>query len=155
MFITPVNIKGFLYTEDFRSMHHVHQDKCVSIEKYDFTLSKSRTDDGVPRSAVTSGSILNITLSIGSRNSMKVFYERLKDMQLSAYSVFFDSKFDDDNYLEDYGSAFVLKGYVVNICEDYKTSLAKDEKDTFTISMQILISKLTVLGNGKEVVFIS
>lgn len=152
MLSTPTNIKGFFFTEDLRSVSKIRQDRCIPIERYEYTLNRSRRDNGEPNPVATSGSILSITVNIGSRNSLKVFYERIKDPNPSAFSVIFDAGFDEDGYLEDYYSALILTGSIVSVDEDFQTSEAI-ETDVFCMTLQVLIQNLTVCGTSKNVTF--
>lgn len=147
---TPTNLKGFFVTEDIRSEQHIRQQQCISIENYEYTLQKSRQDNGLPHSTAVCGSMLTITMSIGTRNSMKVLYERIHSSSPTAYSVVFDAKFDEHDIIEDFYSAFILTGNIVGINEDFESAPEKDHEN-FTITVNILINKLTVLGKTSNV----
>lgn len=149
---TPTNLKGFLVTEDIRSGQRIQQNICIPIEDYEYTLKKSRQSNGVPYPNATSGSILTVTMSIGTRNSMKVFYERLQDASPANYSVVFDATFNERDQLGDYYSAFVLTGSVVGINEDYDRT-PTEGYENLTITVQILINQLTVLGKTSNVTY--
>lgn len=149
---TPTNPKGFLVTEDIRSGQHIRQPQCIAIENYEYTLQKSRQDNGVPHSTAVCGSMLTVTMSIGTRNSMKTFYERIHTSTPLAYSVVFDAKFDEQDILKDYYSAFILTGSIVGINEDFE-NMPEEGCENFTITVNILINKLTVLGKTNNVSF--
>lgn len=149
---TPINPKGFFMTEDIRLQNCIHQDACIAIDSYEYILNKSRQSNGTPLPVATSGSLLSVTMSIGSRNSMRPFYERMQDAQPTAYSVVFDARFDEHDTLEEYDSAFVLTGSMVGISEDYNLN-PEAGHENLTITVQILISQLTVLGNTRDITY--
>lgn len=149
---TPINPKGFFVTEDIRLQNRIHQDACIAIDSYEYILNKSRQSNGTPLPVATSGSLLSVTMCIGSRNSMRPFYERMQDAQPTAYSVVFDARFDAAGMLDSYYSAFVLTGNVVGISEDYDLN-PEAGHENLTITVQILISRLTVLGNTHDVTY--
>lgn len=150
---TATNLKALFIPEDIQSRMKIYQNECISIEKYSYSLQKSRRDNGLPYPAATSGSVLSVTMSIGSRNSIKKFYERLHDKTSpNPYTVVFDANFSDKNTLENYNSAFILSGYVIAVDEDYN-SASEEGHENFTLTVRILITKLTIPGKTTNVIY--
>lgn len=137
--------------------HHqqktVTQSQLMRVDNYHFTLQRSRNSFGVPYGA-SSGNIVDITVSVGTRDSLKVFYERLSETVKSTISLLFNVVCDQDGYFtpECCDGVIVLEGYIVDIQEQYDT-VTTEAEDTSIIKIKLLADGITVVGSTHNISF--
>lgn len=144
------NIKAVLFIDDFRQSAFIHRAKCMTIQQYNYELAKSRKDNGEVYEYATSGSIMEISLRVGSRDKMKPFYERTNDFVPSQYSVLFNCTFDEDDRLTDYDNAMIAEGFIIDIQEEYDVNAAA-EGQQMLIHIKFLITGIRYMGEASDV----
>lgn len=131
----------------------VTQSQLMRVDNYHFTLQRSRNSFGVPYGA-SSCNIVDITISVGTRDSLKVFYERLSETSKSTISLLFNVECDQDGYFtpECCDGVTVLEGYIVDIQEQYDT-VTNEAEDTSIIKIKLLADGITVVGSTHNISF--
>lgn len=138
------NIKALLITEDLSDTTRVTQEKCLTLQHFDYKCQRARNEAGDPY-----GSTVSVTLNCTMRaaGGLQVFYDRLKSNAIYSYTCVFNATFDDQKLLADYEEAMTFSGYVVDIEEvfDSDTRLT-EENEQMLINVKILLSQITYVG---------
>lgn len=131
----------------------VSRSQLLRVDSYEFSLQRSRNNLGVPYGA-SSGNRVLLTVSVGSKDRLKVFYERLSETTMSSVSLVFDAKCDEDGFLipNSCEGIIVMEGYVVDIDERYDSATQDDEEGS-TIDIQLLLNGMCVVGSTHNLSF--
>lgn len=142
------NIKAILIPEDFTEMAKVSQDKCLTLQHFDYKCQRCRNEEGIPYGSTVSV-ILNCT--IRTVEDLHVYYDCLKKNAPQAFSFIFNATFDNYRHLWDYEDAMIATGYVVDIEEDFN-SATNEAGDTEQIlcNIKILLSNITYVGKSSN-----
>lgn len=142
------NINAVLYLEDYRLLRDVSSERCLIIQKYEYSMHRSRKDNGEIYDNVPFGNVMTLTLSVGSADQLKPFYTRSMEFESSRFSVLFSTDFDKSGHLEDYRSSIVVDGYVVGVDEDFESDPNKGDQ-SMLITVRILVQNMRF--SNKEV----
>lgn len=138
------HIKALLVTEDISEVARVAQDKCLTLQHFDYKCQRSRDDEGKPY-----GSTISVTLNCTMRSTdgMRVFYDRIKSIATHNFTFVFNATFDDQRFLADYEDAMIVSGYVTDIEEDFDSSTdGLETGEQMLIHVKILLSRITYVG---------
>jgi hypothetical protein len=135
--------KVVLYPESYQEneLHNVEKSQCFTVQDFSYECCRNRNDAGFPYGN-TLPSTLKFTVRLQSPDSGKLFYQQMKENALFYYTFFFNATYGDFNRLKSFEDAMVVKGYVVDIEEQYDCQVAADGKPN-----QMLISVTLLLGS--------
>lgn len=138
------HIKALLIARDFTEEGRVSQDQCLTLQHFDYKCQHCRNENGEPYGSTVSAT-LNCTMR--STGNIQVFYDRLKSSAIHGYTFVFNAVFDDLRLLTDYEDAMIVRGYVVDVEEDFTTA-PDDNGDTrqMLLHVKILLSNITYIG---------
>lgn len=142
------NIKATLILEDFSGMKKVAQEKCLTVQHFDYKCQRCRNEEGIPYGSTVSV-ILNCT--IRTVNNLQGFYDNLKSNNPFTYTFVFNATFDEQKKLADYEDAMIVVGHIIDIDEDFN-SAANDSGDTEQIlcNIKLLLSSITYVGKNSN-----
>ncbi len=148
MAILSNNIKAILIPEDFTEMKRVAQDKCLTVQHFDYKCQRCRNEEGVPYGSTVSV-ILNCT--IRTVNSLQSYYDNLKSNSPYTYTFIFNAVFDEQKTLSDYEDAMIVAGHIVDIEEDFNSAKNEDgESEQIQFNVKILLSNITYVGKSSN-----
>ncbi len=142
------NIKAILIPEDFSEMARVSQDKCLTLQHFDYKCQRCRNEEGIPYGSTVSV-VLNCT--IRTVEDLHVYYDCLKKNVPQAFSFIFNATFDNQRSLYDYEDAMIADGYVIDIEEDFNSAMNEDgETEQILCNVKILLSNITYVGKSSN-----
>lgn len=143
--------KALLYMESINNGQLVQLSNCMVIQDYEYNFEKSRKRNGELHEGDNLGSVMNISVLVGSQNSLKVFYSRAKMFSSSLFSIIFHPVLDDHNVIQSYANAMIIDGTVISI-DEYYDSEGKSDDMQMTLKVGILVSGISYLsGNGYNI----
>lgn len=143
------NVKTVLFAENFLEQQIVRRDKCMTVQTYNYELH--RVQDARSRAyGHSQGSLLSVSLRVGTRDNLSVFHERLKLNYPTAFTFFFDATYDKSDYLASYADALVVEGYVVDVQERYNKETSDPNPEQFFLEFKVLLTKTTFIGQSSN-----
>ena len=142
------NIKAILIPEDFTEMKRVAQEKCLTVQHFDYKCQRCRNEEGVPY-----GSTVSVILSCTIRtvNSLQSYYDNLKSNNPNTYTFVFNAVFDEQKKLSDYEDAMIVAGHIINIEEEFNSASNEDgESEQIQFNVKILLSCITYVGKNSN-----
>lgn len=142
------NIKAILIPEDFSEMARVSQEKCLTLQHFDYKCRRCRNEEGVPY-----GSTVSVILNCSFRTveDLHAYYDCLKKNESQDFSFIFNATFDDQKKLSDYEDAMVVNGYVVDIEETFNSAMNEaGESEQVLFGIKILLSSITYVGKSSN-----
>lgn len=147
------NTKVVLFPESILDGHPVYRSKCIVVEHYDFSLGRNLNSQG-DAYGCTGDRNVKIKITVGSRDNLKLFYERMNQQFQSSYTLLFNVRYDDDNMVGDnYDGGMVLNGFICDLEEGYIQHPDGSGKTEFTITITILLISLTCIGSSRNLQF--
>ena len=148
MAILSNNIKALLIPEDFTEMKGVAQEKCLTVQHFDYKCQRCRNEEGVPYGSTVSV-ILNCT--IRTANSLQTYYDNLKSNNPYSYTFVFNAVFDRQKKLSDYEDAMIVAGHIIDIEEEFNSAKnEKGESEQILCNIKILLSSITYVGKSSN-----
>ncbi len=142
------NIKATLILEDFSGMKQVAQEKCLTVQHFDYKCQRCRNEEGIPYGSTVSV-ILNCT--IRTVNNLQGFYDNLKSNNPFTYTFVFNAVFDPQKKLSDYEDAMIVVGHIIDIDETFDSSTkANGESDQIFCNIKLLLSSITYVGKSSN-----
>ncbi len=144
---TSNNVKTALFAENFLEQQIVRREKCMTVQSYSYELRCAQ--DALSRVyGHSQGSLMSVSLRVGTRDNLSVFHERLKQNHPSPFTFFFDATYDASDFLEHYKDALVAEGYVVDIRERFSKENNDQGSEHFLLDFKILLTKVTFIGQS-------
>lgn len=137
------NTKAVLFNDNMLDIGYVQKSRCYVVQHYDFTLNRSRNAAGEVY-GFDSGSTLILNLRIGANQNLEPFYRSLSDRELTTFSFIFNAQYDKLNLVENYDSAIIVKGSLIDIEEEYNSKPGND-KPHMSIRIMILVRNVQYL----------
>ncbi len=142
------NIKAILIPEDFTEMKRIAQEKCLTVQHFDYKCQRCRNEEGVPY-----GSTVSVILSCTIRtvNSLQSYYDNLKSNNPNTYTFVFNAVFDEQKKLSDYEDAMIVAGHIIDIEEEFNSTRNEDgESEQIQFNVKILLSCITYVGKNSN-----
>lgn len=143
---TIVN-KAQLYMDSIHDQQSVLVNNCMTIQRYEYCFTKSRKKNGDVYNGNPLGSVMYITLNVGSKDSLKVFYSRTKMFTSSLLSIIFHPIFNEHGIMTTYANAMLIDGSIVSIDEQYDGEEAFNGSQ-MTIKIGILVQGISYKSHG-------
>lgn len=141
MTVLSDNINAMFLFGDYEEQSHIRSEQCMIIQKYDFSMHKSRKENGELYNWGIVGNVMTITLSVGNANQLNRFYSRTAEKESSYFSILFAATFDKDNLLRKYSSSIMAEGYIVSVDEDFDTTPREGEQSMF-LTVKLLVRSM-------------
>lgn len=128
---------------------NVSQNNGYTVQHFSYELSRDRDSKGVPFGE-TSPSFLDFTVRIATKDSAKVFFERMSITETFPYSFLFNASFNGVRRLSDCEDAMVATGYVIDVEEIYEDAApGNQDARQMLVHVKLLVSNLVYLGQDK------
>jgi hypothetical protein len=140
-------LKAVLYPENFLEVGgKLEKRLCQTIQHFSYKCQRNRNDAGIPYGNTTPTE-LQFTVRLESPDDSKVFYQQMQSNELFDHTFIFNATFDENDRLKSYGDAMVVRGYVVDVKEDYDATVTKDGSvQQILIQATLLLSSITYVG---------
>ena len=141
------HLKAILFSDNIlENGRNVEKDKCPTIQHFTYQCQRNRNDAGIPYGR-TVPTELRFTIRLGKPDDGKIFYQQLVLNNLFDHTFIFNATFDQNKRLRDYDDAMVVRGYVVDVKEDYDPVMtANGTMDQMLIEVTLLLSSIIYLG---------
>ncbi len=141
------HLKAVLFPENLLDVgENVEKRLCKTVQHFSYKCQRSRNDAGIPYGNTTPTELL-FTIKLESPDDSKVFYQQLQQNELFNHSFLFNATFDQRDRLKAYDDAMIVKGFVVDVKEDYDASVTEDgTAQQILIQVTLLLSSLTYVG---------
>ena len=137
--------KVILFPDNYLEQAYITKEKCMAVQHYDYTFQRNRNAYGEPYGRISGGS-LTLSIRVGSRDSLRLFYQQLKQHYSATYSLLFDATYDAQGYLAERSGALLVEGYIVDIQEHFDRDQADDEGEQMSLVCEILLTGVTCEG---------
>ena len=141
------HLKAVLFPENLLDVgENVEKRLCKTVQHFSYKCQRSRNDAGIPYGNTTPTELL-FTIKLESPDDSKVFYQQLQQNELFNHSFLFNATFDQRDRLKAYDDAMIVRGFVVDVKEDYDASVTEDGTvQQILIQVTLLLSSLTYVG---------
>ena len=141
------HLKAVLYPDSIlENGRNIERKVCKTIQHFAYKCQRSRNDAGFPYGDTTPTE-MQFTIRLGNPDDGKVFYQRMQSNELFDHTFMFNATFGSFERLESFEDAMVVKGYVVDVKEDYDTAMLEDgTMNQIRMEVTLLISSITYLG---------
>jgi hypothetical protein len=141
------HLKAVLYPDSFLEvMENVEKRHCQTIQHFSYKCERSRNNAGFPYGN-TIPTELQFTVKLESPDDSKVFYQQMQQNNLFDYTFIFNATFDQNDRLKSYDDAMIVRGFVVDVKEDYDAMVKADGiVDQILIQVTLLLSNITYIG---------
>ena len=144
-------LKAFVVPEDFlENPKNVLKENCLTIQHFDYECEHKRNASGEVYGP-TEPVILKFTVRVNSPKHAKVFYNNLLVNNSSSYSFLFNATFDQRDRLKSYDDAMIVRGFVVDVKEDYDATVTEDGSvQQILIQVTLLLSSITYVSKDDK-----
>ena len=123
--------------------------KCLAVQRFDYQLCRTR-NESLKTVGGTIQPTLVFTLRLTSFLNAEIFYDHLKKREPFGYTFLFNATFDrETNLLDHADDEMLVRGYVVDVQEDFNTGLS-DHKHQALITVELKLTTITYVGEGRE-----
>ena len=141
------HLKAVLYPDSIlENGRNIENRTCHTVQRFSYQCRRSRNDAGFPYGDTAPSEML-FTIRLGHPDDGKVFYQRMLSNELFDHTFIFNATFGQFDRLESFEDAMVVKGYVVDVKEDYDTTVLEDgTMNQIRMEVTLLLSSITYAG---------
>lgn len=141
------HLKAVLYPDSILEHgRNIEKRVCHTIQHFAYQCRRSRNDAGFPYGGTTPTE-MQFTIRLGHPDDGKVFYQRMQSNVLFDHTFIFNITYGPFDRMESFEDAMVVKGYVVDVKEDYDTAVLEDgTMNQIRMEVTLLVSSITYLG---------
>lgn len=123
---------------------------CMTVQHYSYQFNRSRDKAGIPFGQ-TNSSVLEFSVRLLNPADGNMFYERLRSNEVFASTFLFNATFSERQRLNNYEDAMEVKGYVIDVTDDYDSTPSADgTAEQVIITVKILLTSVTYLSRENE-----
>lgn len=129
MSLKATELKAIVVMADLQEQDRaITSDQCMSVGHFDYACFRNR--DGKGRTYHDSApAMLNFVVRFNAIAKAKQFYQLIQNNDPGTLSFLFNATFSSDRYLDDYAGAMVVKGFIVDIQEDFHSKVSSVQED--------------------------
>lgn len=141
------HLKAVLFPESLMEVEeNVERRLCRTIQHFSYKCQRSRNDAGLPYGNTTPTE-LQFTIKLESPDDGKVFYQQMQRNELFDHTFLFNATFDQHDRLRFYEDAMIVRGFVVDVKEDYDATVTDNGTvQQILIQVNLLLSSITYVG---------
>ena len=145
------HLKAVLYPENLMEVEeNLEKRLCQTIQHFSYKCQRSRNDAGIPYGNTTPTE-LQFTVKLDTPDDSKVFYQRMQSNELYDYTFLFNATFDQRDRLKSYDDAMIVRGFVVDVKEDYDAMVNEDGSvQQILIQVTLLLSSITYVSKDDK-----
>lgn len=141
------HLKAVIYPENLLENDvRILREHCAMITQFSYQCSRSRNDAGYPYGK-TLPSTIDFTVRLGVPEDGKLYYEQMHQNQPATFTFIFNATFGAYDRLADYEDAMIVKGFVVDVEDDY-TSADGEDAEQMLVHVCLLIN--SIIYNGRD-----
>ena len=147
MFNFSDHLKAVLYPENLMEVEeNLEKRLCQTIQHFSYKCQRSRNDAGIPYGNTTPTE-LQFTVRLETPDDSKVFYQRMQQNELFDHTFLFNATFDQRDRLKSYDDAMIVRGFVVDVREDYDATVTSNGTvQQILVQVNLLLSSITYIG---------
>lgn len=139
-------LKGLFTFDDLTDNGiRIIQDNCYTLQHYEYDCHRSRNKNGEPYGN-TVGSVLWFTVKLAGTQKYNAFYNQLKSNLPHSFTFLFNASFDSGKYLDLYDSALVIRGFLIDAEEYYRSSM----EEQMSLKLGVLLKSIVYIGNSNK-----
>lgn len=141
------HLKAVLYPENLMEVEeNLEKRLCQTIQHFSYKCQRSRNDAGIPYGNTTPTE-LQFTVKLDTPDDSKVFYQRMQQNELFDHTFLFNATFDQRDRLKSYDDAMIVRGFVVDVREDYDATVTSNGTvQQILVQVNLLLSSITYVG---------
>lgn len=141
------HLKAVLYPENLMEVEeNLEKRLCQTIQHFSYKCQRSRNDAGIPYGNTTPTE-LQFTVKLETPDDSKVFYQRMQQNELFDHTFLFNATFDQRDRLKSYDDAMIVRGFVVDVKEDYDATVTNNGTvQQILVLVNLLLSSITYVG---------
>lgn len=141
------HLKAVLYPENLMEVEeNLEKRLCQTIQHFSYKCQRSRNDAGIPYGNTTPTE-LQFTVKLETPDDSKVFYQRMQQNELFDHTFLFNATFDQRDRLKSYDDAMIVRGFVVDVKEDYDATVTNNGTvQQILVQVNLLLSSITYVG---------
>lgn len=141
------HLKAVLYPENLMEVEeNLEKRLCQTIQHFSYKCQRSRNDAGIPYGNTTPTE-LQFTVRLETPDDSKVFYQRMQQNELFDHTFLFNATFDQRDRLKSYDDAMIVRGFVVDVREDYDATVTSNGTvQQILVQVNLLLSSITYVG---------
>lgn len=145
------HLKAVLYPYNLQDVEeNLEKRLCQTIQHFSYKCQRSRNDAGIPYGNTTPTE-LQFTVKLETPDDSKVFYQRMQSNELYDYTFLFNATFDQRDRLKSYDDAMIVRGFVVDVKEDYDATVNEDGSvQQILIQVTLLLSSITYVSKDDK-----
>lgn len=145
------HLKAVLYPYNLQDVEeNLEKRLCQTIQHFSYKCQRSRNDAGIPYGNTTPTE-LQFTVKLDTPDDSKVFYQRMQSNELYDYTFLFNATFDQRDRLKSYDDAMIVRGFVVDVKEDYDAMVNEDGLvQQILIQVTLLLSSITYVSKDDK-----
>lgn len=145
------HLKAVLYPYNLQDVEeNLEKRLCQTIQHFSYKCQRSRNDAGIPYGN-TAPTELQFTVKLETPDDSKVFYQRMQSNELYDYTFLFNATFDQRDRLKSYDDAMIVRGFVVDVKEDYDATVNEDGSvQQILIQVTLLLSSITYVSKDDK-----
>lgn len=125
------------------------QQDCVVLQKFDYVFERSCNGKGIPF-GTTVNPVVEFTIKFLDESRPKSILELLNSMDMMEASFLFNVSFDKNRKVSDYDNAIVVRGYVVDVEQNYHCSALPGEESQKLLRVKLLAADVTYAGDRSQ-----
>jgi len=142
-------LKAVLFPENMLELpNSVIETSCYTVQDYKYRCYRERDSFGTPHGAITSDN-LTFSIIISGIKGCKIFYERMEEMESSAFSFLFNATFNNFGRLTNFEDGLIVHGYVVDIQEKTKSYSDEGHDEQLQLDVTLQLTDMQFLGKEK------
>lgn len=145
------HLKAVLYPYNLQDVvENLEKRLCQTIQHFSYKCQRSRNDAGIPYGNTTPTE-LQFIVKLETPDDSRVFYQRMQQNELFDYTFLFNATFDQRDRLKSYDDAMIVRGFVVDVKEDYDATVNEDGSvQQILIQVTLLLSSITYVSKDDK-----
>ena len=138
-------LKGLFIAENIQEIPEVRQEKCFTLQAFNYDCTRRRMDSGEPYGDNEPASL---TFTVRVNADYTLFHSRLNSNEHYKYSFIFNALFDEQKKLLDNNGSMVVDGFVVDVQEHFDThNREMKDSEQMLVTVRILICSIDYIGS--------
>ena len=141
-------IKGMVVKEDLSNPRaSVNGRNCATLQHFAYECHRERNWEGYPYGS-TMPVLMDLVVKVSQTATGKEFYENMDTNEPMVFTVLFDNTFAGKKVLDDYQNALIVRGYVVDIEEEFdKNPGSGGRHNMMLLRVKTLVSNICYNSN--------
>lgn len=122
------------------------QEDCVVVQKFEYVFERTCNTNGIP-TGTTINPVVEFSFKFMDDAKPKSLFKYLNSMELIEITFLFNVSYNDNRKISDYDNAIVMKGYVVEVEQDYHYSGTNGEESQRIMKVKLLAADVTYVDD--------